>query len=507
MYVKSVELDGFKSYARREKIEGFDEQFNAITGLNGSGKSNILDSICFVLGISKLDAIRAKNLTDLIFKQGQAGITKATVSITFDNSDKKQSPIGYSNCNEIVVRRQVQVGGKSTYQVNGVAQSNTKVIDLFRSVSLNVNNPHFLIMQGRITKVLNMKPIEILGMIEEAAGTKLYEQRKDEAIRTIKNKDIMLNEINETNSEECEKEGNALVDEMKVLEEEIKACEEEMEKLQEQLAEIEAEKSKDNGMGKMEEQQKTLQKELAIAESERDGVAGQQKKDEQEIGRIKKSIDGDHKVMAKKEKELEKIKKDNEQDIGSTADDEKKVEDINKQLDALAQGMTTDDQGNAITFEKKIQDYNAEANNYQTTVTQDQKKIDVIKKNLREAEKELGSLGSKSNKDADDEKNKKKELDNIQTDIGRLNFDSNRDAQLTKDLQDKRTEQQNVRGDIEQIRTSTSQTYGNLFYKYHTNDSRFDHSDVVGPLATLIKVKDPKWNYAVQIAGGQNVSV
>ena len=49
--------------------------------------------------------------------------------------------------------------------------------------------------------------------------------------------------------------------------------------------------------------------------------------------------------------------------------------------------------------------------------------------------------------------------------------------------------------------------YGNLFYKYHTNDSRFDHSDVVGPLATLIKVKDPKWNYAVQIAGGQNVSI
>lgn len=78
-------------------------------------------------------------------------------------------------------------------------------------------------------------------------------------------------------------------------------------------------------------------------------------------------------------------------------------------------------------------DYNAEANNYQTTVTQDQKKwvvnlavntyeklndsrIDVIKKNLREAEKELASLGNKSNKDADDEKNKKKELDNIQVD-------------------------------------------------------------------------------------------
>ena len=57
MYVKSIEIEGFKSYASYTKIEGFDSQFNAITGLNGSGKSNILDSICFVLGISNLTQV------------------------------------------------------------------------------------------------------------------------------------------------------------------------------------------------------------------------------------------------------------------------------------------------------------------------------------------------------------------------------------------------------------------------------------------------------------------
>nr|KYP65279.1 Structural maintenance of chromosomes protein 2-1 [Cajanus cajan] len=63
--------------------------------VNGSGKSNILDSICFVLGITNLQQVRASNLQELVYKQGQAGITKATVSIVFDNSDRSRSPLGY----------------------------------------------------------------------------------------------------------------------------------------------------------------------------------------------------------------------------------------------------------------------------------------------------------------------------------------------------------------------------------------------------------------------------
>jgi len=60
MYIEEVCIDGFKSYAKRTVISGFDEQFNAITGLNGSGKSNVLDSICFVLGITNLSHVRVR---------------------------------------------------------------------------------------------------------------------------------------------------------------------------------------------------------------------------------------------------------------------------------------------------------------------------------------------------------------------------------------------------------------------------------------------------------------
>jgi hypothetical protein len=107
MHIKEVTLEGFKSYAGRTVVSGFDPLFNAITGLNGSGKSNILDSICFVLGITDLRQVRAASLQELVYKQGQAGVTKATVSIVFDNSDRSRSPLGYEDSPEITVTRQV----------------------------------------------------------------------------------------------------------------------------------------------------------------------------------------------------------------------------------------------------------------------------------------------------------------------------------------------------------------------------------------------------------------
>ena len=167
MYIEDICIEGFKSYATKTVVPNFDSQFNAITGLNGSGKSNILDSICFVLGISNLTHVRAQNLQELVYKQGQAGVTKATVSITFNNSDPEKSPAGYEHCDKLVVTRQIVIGGRNKYLINGHVAQPSRVQDLFHSVQLNVNNPHFLIMQGRVTKVLNMKPPEILAMLEE----------------------------------------------------------------------------------------------------------------------------------------------------------------------------------------------------------------------------------------------------------------------------------------------------------------------------------------------------
>nr|CCA19500.1 ATSMC2 transporter putative [Albugo laibachii Nc14] len=202
MHIEEIIIDGFKSYATRTVISGFDPHFNAITGFNGSGKSNILDAICFVLGISNLSQVRAGNLQELVYKQGQAGITKATVTIVFDNHNSNASPVGYEQYEQISVARQVIIGGRNKYMINGHTAQVSQIQNLFHSVQLNVNSPHFLIMQGRITKILNMKPLEILSMIEEAAGTRMYETKKQAALRTMIKKDRKVEEINAILAEE-----------------------------------------------------------------------------------------------------------------------------------------------------------------------------------------------------------------------------------------------------------------------------------------------------------------
>ena len=141
---------------------------------------------------------------DLIYKRGQAGVTKASVTIVFDNRDKKKSPIGFEEYGQISVTRQIVLGGTSKYLINGHRAQQQTVQNLFQSVQLNINNPNFLIMQGRITKVLNMKPVEILAMIEEAAGTRMFEDRRDKAFKTMGKKEMKVQEITELLKDEIE---------------------------------------------------------------------------------------------------------------------------------------------------------------------------------------------------------------------------------------------------------------------------------------------------------------
>lgn len=204
MRVEELIIDGFKSYSTRTVVSHWDPQFNAITGLNGSGKSNILDAICFVLGIASMATVRASNLQDLIYKRGQAGVTKASVTIVFNNSQKDKSPIGFENIAKISVTRQITLGGASKYLINGHRAQQQAVLQLFQSVQLNINNPNFLIMQGKITKVLNMKPKEILALIEEASGTRMFEDRRQKAEKTMLKKDVKLLEIKSILEEEVE---------------------------------------------------------------------------------------------------------------------------------------------------------------------------------------------------------------------------------------------------------------------------------------------------------------
>lgn len=109
MHIIELIIDGFKSYAHRTVLKGFDQNFTAITGLNGSGKSNIIDAISFVLGNKNYAQLRVDNAQNLIYKNGQAGVQKASVTVVFSNEDKSMSPPGYERWDQITVTRQVRL--------------------------------------------------------------------------------------------------------------------------------------------------------------------------------------------------------------------------------------------------------------------------------------------------------------------------------------------------------------------------------------------------------------
>lgn len=149
-----------------------------------------------MLGLSSLKDIRAEKAQELIYKNGTAGVTKASVTLVWDNTDKSRSHIDFTDYDEITVERRIDIQKGSKNYINSKVATMSQIKDFFKAVKLNVDNPHFLIMQGRITKVINQKPLDTLHMIEEAAGTAMYQEKRLKAEGLIKKKDLKLEEIN-----------------------------------------------------------------------------------------------------------------------------------------------------------------------------------------------------------------------------------------------------------------------------------------------------------------------
>jgi structural maintenance of chromosome 2 len=185
------------------EIGPFDKSFNAITGKNGSGKSNILDAIMFVFGATRAGQLRVKDFSSLVYKEGATDVKRASVTIVFNNSDRETSPAGYEDQETFFVTRTVKHGdGTSKYMINGSVATQAKVHALFHSVQLNIDNPTFLVQQGQITKVVNMKPLEVLSMLEEATGVRLYEDQKAKALKTLTQRQLKLDEMDKMLREE-----------------------------------------------------------------------------------------------------------------------------------------------------------------------------------------------------------------------------------------------------------------------------------------------------------------
>ncbi|XAR71817.1 hypothetical protein NMG60_11018249 [Bertholletia excelsa] len=544
MYIKEICLEGFKSYATRTVVPGFDPYFNAITGLNGSGKSNILDSICFVLGITNLQQVRASNLQELVYKQGQAGITKATVSIVFDNSDRSRSPLGYEDCQEITVTRQIVVGGRNKYLINGHLAQPSRVQNLFHSVQLNVNNPHFLIMQGRITKVLNMKPPEILSMLEEAAGTRMYESKKEAALKTLEKKQSKVDEINKLLDQEIlpaleklRKErmqymqwanGNAELDRLKrfciayeyVQAEKIKdGAVRNVEEIKGKISEI------DDNAERMRMEIQEMEKRVSKLSAEKEAsMGGEAKCLSEKVDALSHDLVKETSVLKNQEDTLNTEKENAEKIVRSieelkqsieekacavkNADDgaadlknrveelQKSMEELEKDYEGVLAGKSSGSDEKCL--EDQLGDAKVAAGSAETELKQLKTKIAHSERELKEKTQQLLSKREEAVAVENELNIRRTDVENVKLSLESLSYE---DGQMEALQKDRATELEIVQKLKDEIRILSAQL-SNVDFTYRDPVRNFDRSRVKGVVAKLIKVKDGSTMTALEVAAG-----
>ncbi|MBO5142912.1 MAG: chromosome segregation protein SMC [Clostridia bacterium] len=193
MYLKKLELQGFKSFADKTTLE-FKPGITAVIGPNGSGKSNVSDAIRWVLGEQSIKNLRGSKLEDVIFAGTQArkSVSFAEVSITMDNQDGKL-PVDYS---EVTVTRRVYRSGESEFFINKNQCRLKDIVELFMDTGIG-RDGYSIIGQGRIDEILSTKSEERRRIFEDAAGIVKYRTRKEEAEKKLDNTRQNLLRIND----------------------------------------------------------------------------------------------------------------------------------------------------------------------------------------------------------------------------------------------------------------------------------------------------------------------
>lgn len=189
MYLKSLELSGFKSFAKKTELT-FDAPISAIVGPNGSGKSNVAEAFRFVLGEQSIKSMRGKKTEDLIFNGGESSTrgNRASVRLVFDNT-KRVLNIDFD---EVAIERVIHRDALSEYFINGTQVRLKDIIELLSGARIG-SSGHHIISQGEADRILNAHARERREMIEDALGLKIFQYKREESKRKLeKTRENML---------------------------------------------------------------------------------------------------------------------------------------------------------------------------------------------------------------------------------------------------------------------------------------------------------------------------
>ncbi|KIH92957.1 structural maintenance of chromosome 3 (chondroitin sulfate proteoglycan 6) [Sporothrix brasiliensis 5110] len=192
MYIKQLIIQGFKSYKDQTVMEPFSPGTNVIVGRNGSGKSNFFAAIRFVLGDAYTQLSREERQA-LLHEGSGSAVLSAYVEIIFDNSDNRFQ----TNNREVSLRRTISLR-KDEYAVDKKVSTRSEVMSMLDTAGFSLKNSYYIVPQGRVTALTNMKESDRLKLLKEVAGTESYEARRAESLKIMgetENKRAKIDEL------------------------------------------------------------------------------------------------------------------------------------------------------------------------------------------------------------------------------------------------------------------------------------------------------------------------
>ena len=465
MYLKRLELQGFKSFADKTVLE-FMPGITSVIGPNGSGKSNISDAIRWVLGEQSMKSLRSGKSSDVIFAgtQNRKSLGFAEASLIFDNSDGKL-PIEYT---EVTVTRKIYRSGETGYYINKVPCRLKDVLELFMDTGIGKDG-YSIIGQGKIDEILSNKSEDRRNVFEEAAGIVKFKTRKEESEKKLEHTKLNLLRINDILTEI-----EANIEPLKIQADKARKflnLKEELKNIEVGLFYFNIEKYKSE-LKEIIENTEILQSNCNLEEGKIERIKLLKEELKDNLDEITIKIENTQNIGFESEKQIEKLNSDINVAKAKIQNNSENIESYNKEISETNEKIKKSKQ----EIDEKIDKKNSLKENrkkFENELNEKQEKLDEILKNLSDEQLHIESL-------------KRKLEDNIDEKY-EIESDTNTQNANTSNIEKRRTQIDN------EINSNISELDNTSFKKEESvkefEKSKKDRNEIQEKIQNILKEK------------------
>ena len=498
MYLKRLELQGFKSFADKTVLE-FKPGITAVIGPNGSGKSNISDAIRWVLGEQSMKSLRGQNSSDIIFagSQNRKSLGFAEVSIVIDNTDGKL-PIEYS---EVTVTRKIYRSGETGYFINKTPCRLKDILELFMDTGIG-RDGYSIIGQGKIDEILSNKSEDRRHIFEEVAGIVKYRTRKQESEKKLEQTKLNLLRINDILSEI-----EATLEPLKIQSDKAKKFLDLREELKEIevglfLYNIESYKTK---LKELLEDEDIIQSQYNDEDSKQEEIKHLKEELKLEVDKITESIENMQNIGFESANKIEKINSEinvmgerKENNIANKERFMQEIEEIKLRIKELEEEKISKQNKkinltqNREKFEKQLQEKEAELNELTKNLSEKELEIEQEKQKIEQDTDKKYEMASEINSQDINFDNLEKRLkllkQEMQSTISELDGVRIKEQELSKSFYEIESKRNVALKETEQIRAQKEE-----------NDRKLkEFDDKINNIIYEIRMKDSRYKFLVE---------